>query len=1030
MPVALCLLTLVVAAPPSAAQITSGKLTGVVTDAQTAEPLAGVQVYIDGTGLGALTGENGRYFIVNVPPGTYTVVAEILGYQTVRVENVVVAIDATRSVNFQLTPQAIAVDEVRVEVERTPLLQVDAQGSQDLISSEELTALPVNTVEEALELRQGFFQVPDNENILAFTQKSRGITPIRIRGGRNGETVTLIDGIPINNFIFGGPAFSLTKAAIGQISFLKGHFAPEYGNALSGIINIATREPGTELEGGFEYQTSAVAGALGSDPDELEDFRFIEGYVSGAVPGTSDKLRFLFAGRKQAGANRVLEFDDDVFDPSNPPSPNLLNPPNVRDVFAGWRAFGFDDEQQIFGKLSFAFSANTKLSAQVIDNTRQFQRFDFDFLLTGFDPLAAPVVDSAEDSLFFELIEGNTPFKDVQLGSVQADRTLFVGKLSHVFGRSFLNINVGLFDQRRRNCNIFQGVCLGDSFADINFTSDRFVAPGITTSHPTTGTDQIFGGEEITTYVARADVQSQISDHHNLQFGVFTDFHDVRFDEQQNQGTNDVFVVTQRYDATPWDAAVYLQDIIEYDFIRLALGTRIDFGQAGGLFFVDPLDPTNGTTAREVCQEPSAFGPATNPATGETVEPDPSWTLASCGDAQVREQAAIIAFQDDLEESETRVQVSPRLSVSFPVTATANLFFNYAINTQNPLLNNIYQNTGIGTVGEGIPCGLPGVDRDAAANAECGPVIFSDQFATPFLGNPNLEIERTSSYELGVLSELGDNYALSVIVFNKDQFGLTGVRTGGVGVQDIGATHGTSTPLYAVLVNEDFQTVRGIEVGLRRRLADFWALDLNYSFSEARTNAAPPEREFQNTSAEGDPEIRQEIRSEIDIPHRFNGVLRFAAGQETPELRLGDLDFSSALRHTSLVLSLQAQSGIPFTPTTTFTGGLTLGGNAVNQLERNSGRGPATWTVDLRASKGFQFGEIIYSGFVQVDNLLDRENCFQPRPTTGRCDAGAIDQGRSRQGNTVGESATSTFFDRPQLFGPRRRINVGVRVDF
>jgi len=1027
---AVALAIVVAAASPSVAQITSGQLTGVVTDQQTGEPIAGAQVYIEGTGLGVLSGANGRYFIINVPPGTYTVVAEILGYQTLRVENVVVAIDATRSVNFQLTPQAIAVEGVRVEVERTPLLQIDARGSQDLLSSQELTALPVNTVEEALELRQGFFQVPDNENILAFTEKSRGITPIRIRGGRNGETVTLIDGIPINNFIFGGPAFSLTKAAVGQISFLKGHFAPEYGNALSGIINIATLEPGTELEGGFEYQTSALAGALGSDPDDLANFRFIEGSVSGAVPGTGDRLRFLFAGRKQSGASRVLEFDNDIFDPSNPPPANELNVPNVRDVFAGWRAFGFDDGQQIFGKLTYHFSANTKLSAQIIDDTRQFERFDFDFLLTGFDPREAPIVNSREDSLFFAALEGPAPFEDIALGSVQADRTLFVGKLNHVFGRSLININAGVFEQQRRNCNVFQGVCLEDAFADINFTTDRFVAPGITANHPTTGTDQFFGGEDITTYVLRGDLQSQVSDHHNIQFGVFADFHDLEFDEKRNQGVNDVFIVNQKYSATPWDAATYIQDIIEYDFLRLDLGVRFDFGKAGGRFFVDPLDPTNGTTAREVCADPGAFGPVTNPVDGETVAPDPTWTLASCGDADVRNRAAIIAAGDDFEESETRVQVSPRLGVSFPVTADANLFFNYAVNTQNPLLNNIFQNTSIGTPGEALPCGLPGVPRDAAASALCGPIIFSDQFATPFLGNPNLEIERTSSYEVGLLSELGDDYALSVIFFNKDQFGLTGVRTGGVGVQDIGATHGSSTPLYQVLVNEDFQTVRGVELGVRRRLAGYWAFDINYSYSQARTNAAPPEREFQNTAAEGDPEVREEIRSEIDIPHRLNTVLRFAAGEETPEIFLGDTDLGALLRHSNVTVSLQAQSGIPYTPTTTFSGGLTLAGNNTAQLERNSGRGPGSWFIDLRAAKGFRIGEAVYSLFVQVDNLLDRKNCLQPRPTTGRCESGTVDQGRSRLGNPVGETATTTFFDRPQLFGPRRRINVGVRIDF
>lgn len=994
----------------ASAQVTSGKLTGVVTDAQTGEPLAGVQVYAEGTGKGALSSENGRYFIVNVPPGTYAVVAELIGYQTVRVENVVVLIDATRVIDFAMTPQAIAVDEIRVEVERVPLIETNARGSQDLISTEELEQLPVNTVEEALQLKQGFFVVPDNEDILAFTEESRGIRPIRIRGGRNGETVTMIDGIPINNFIFGGPTFSLNKSAVGQITFLKGHFPPEYGNALSGIINIATKEGGTELRGGFEYQTTAVAGELGSDPDDLEDFSFLEGFVSGPVPGTSDNLRFLFAGRSQGGAERVLEFDDDIFDPSNPPVG--LNTPNVRDVFAGWRAFGFDDQQQLYGKLTYLFTPQSKLSLSVINDQRQFQRFDFDFLLTGFDPRSGDSVDSAADSLFFEAAEGSAPFQDVALGSVAADRTLFVASYNQVLGRSVMNLNFAIFDQTRRNCNFFEGVCLEDAFSDINFTSDRFVAPGITANHPTTGSDQFFGGEDITTYVLRGDFESQVTDNHNLAFGVFADFHDLVFDEKRNLGTNDVFVVNQRYEATPWDAAAYVQDLIEYDFVTIDLGLRFDFGQAGGKFFVDPLDPTNGTTAREVCSDPERFGQ------------DPDLFLNACSDPEVRSAAAVIAAEDDFTESETRVQVSPRLGVSFPVTASTNLFFNYAINTQNPLLNNIFQNTSIGTPGEALPCGLPDVPRDAAANAQCGPIIFSDQFAVPFLGNPNLEIERTSNYEMGLLSELGSDYALSVILYNKDQFGLTGIRQGGIGVQDIGATYGTSTPNYFVLVNEDFQTVRGIEVGLRRRLTDYWSFDVNYSFSSARTNAAPPEREAQsqNPSGQSDPKIRQEIRSEIDIPHRLNGVINFQTGEEAP---LTDL-----LRHVGLAVTLQAQSGIPYTPTTNFTGGLTAGGNALFQLDRNSGRGPGIWWVDLRASKGLRLSNLVYTAFVQVNNLFDKKNCFQPLPTTGRCDAGSPDQARTGQGNPIGEAASSTFFDRPQLFGPRRRIAVGLRVDF
>ncbi len=1003
---------------PASAQVTSGKITGVVLDVQTAQPLPGAQVYLEGTGVGALTAENGRYFIINVAPATYIVVVELIGYQTVRTENVVVFIDATKTLDFDLTPQAIAIEEVRVQIERTPLVELNARGSQALISSQQLEALPVNTIEQALSLKQGFFMVPDNENILAFNEKSRGITAIRIRGGRNGETSTLIDGIPINNFIFGGPAISLTKVAVGQIEFLKGFFSPEYGNALSGIVNIATREPGTQIEGSFEYQTSEIAGAFGSDPDDLRGFRFLEGYVAGPIPATADKLRFLFAGRARYGAERVLQFDDDVFDPSNPPTG--FNIPNVRDVFAGWRAFGYDDDQQVFGKLTYAFTPSTKLSVMLLNDRRQFQRFDFDFLLAGFDPQSAPIVDSAEDSLFFQALEAGAPFEDLALGSLDSNRTLFVAKFGQVFGRSALNVNFGLFNQERRNCNFFEGVCLEDAFADINFTSDRFVAPGITAEHPTTGTDQFFGGEKITTFVLRGDLQSQVTDHHSLQVGVFADFHDLEFSEKRNLGANDVFIVDQRYTTTPWDAAAYIQDLIEFDFLTLDLGVRFDFGQAGGLFFVDPLDPTNGTTAREVCEDPARFGADPTLFTG----------LLACSQPAVRDSGAIIAAADDFQQSETRVQISPRIGVSFPVTAYTSVFFNYSINTQNPLLNNIFQNTSIGTVGEAVPCGLPGVARDAASNAECGPIIFSDQFAIPFLGNPNLEIERTSNYEAGVIAEIGDDYAVAVTLFNKDQFGLTGIRQGGLGIQDIGATYGSSSPNYQVLVNQDYQTVRGLEFDFQRRLSNFWAFDVNYSFSSARTNAAPPEREFESRAAQFDPAIREEIRSEIDIPHRFNGTFVFQAGADAPDIEIGALNVGDILKHSLFSLTFQAQSGIPYTPTTNFFGGLSAAGNAVNQLERFSGSGPPSWVLNLRASKGFNLSNMVYSLFVQVENLTDKQNCFQPLPTTGRCDGGSNDQARSRQGNVVTEAATSTFFDRPQLFGPRRSVNIGLRMSF
>ena len=58
----------------------SGAITGTITNAQTGAPLSAAQVSVEGTGLGALTQPNGKFLILKVPVGTYTVDAVLIGY--------------------------------------------------------------------------------------------------------------------------------------------------------------------------------------------------------------------------------------------------------------------------------------------------------------------------------------------------------------------------------------------------------------------------------------------------------------------------------------------------------------------------------------------------------------------------------------------------------------------------------------------------------------------------------------------------------------------------------------------------------------------------------------------------------------------------------------------------------------------------------------------------------------------------------------------------------------------------------------
>jgi hypothetical protein len=236
---------------------------------------------------------------------------------------------------------------------------------------------------------------------------------------------------------------------------------------------------------------------------------------------------------------------------------------------------------------------------------------------------------------------------------------------------------------------------------------------------------------------------------------------------------------------------------------------------------------------------------------------------------------------------------------------------------------------------------------------------------------------------------------------------------------DVGATYGSTLYNYFVIINQDFQTVRGIEISLRRRLFNYWGFNINYAYSQATTNAAAPENQFENRT-QGQPANNREITSEVDIPHVFNASLFFRVANEAP---FGMSVPDAIVRNANLTLTLTARSGFPYTPQLSFTG------FGDQKLEENSGRGPPLMNVDLLLAKDFNLTNLRWGVFARVTNLLDAKNCIQVFPTTGQCVGGTVDQAANRTGNAT-NAYTSTFLDRPQYTDTRRQINFGARMSF
>lgn len=219
---------------------TTGKLAGTIKDAQTGEPLVGANVMIEGTNFGAATNADGEYVILNISPGRYNIKFSFIGYETVVMQNVVIVVDQTTTLPVELNPQSIQVDEIIVTA-RTPLVQKDVTSSISVVTREEIESLPVANFTELLSLQAGVTGSGSN---------------LHIRGGRSNEVAYMIDGTIVVDPLLGGLATDINNDAIQEMSLLSGTFNAEYGNALSGVVNIVTRDGADKFSGKLEARTS------------------------------------------------------------------------------------------------------------------------------------------------------------------------------------------------------------------------------------------------------------------------------------------------------------------------------------------------------------------------------------------------------------------------------------------------------------------------------------------------------------------------------------------------------------------------------------------------------------------------------------------------------------------------------------------------------------------------------------------------------------------------------------------------------
>jgi len=206
-------------------------------------PLSYTNIFVMGTGRGTLALTNGQFWLRGLKPGTYTIRASYITYGVEEVTLSLLPGDDVE-IEFWLSPHAYVFEPYQVRAERK-MLVISETGTARRLTGEDIDQLPLDDLIDAVSLQAGV-TVQDNA--------------IHIRGGRDDDTQFRLDGVAVKDPLGAGSyGVSVNTDLINEVEVLTGGFSAEYGQAVSGVVNVSTKEGGEDFEGKVTYLTDAIA---------------------------------------------------------------------------------------------------------------------------------------------------------------------------------------------------------------------------------------------------------------------------------------------------------------------------------------------------------------------------------------------------------------------------------------------------------------------------------------------------------------------------------------------------------------------------------------------------------------------------------------------------------------------------------------------------------------------------------------------------------------------------------------------------
>ena len=944
---------------------TGGKIAGVIKDAATGDGLPHANIVVVDTKLGATADEKGRFFILNVPAGTYTLKATYIGYADYTVEDVRVSADLTTNIAVELTSSDIQVEEVVIRAER-PIIDKTATNAVRIVDAEDLDILPLRGVSSVIALQTG---VVEDEGTL------------HIRGSRGDEIGYYVEGASVRNVVTGGSAVGLIDEALEEIQLQAGGFNAEYGGANAGIILQELRTGGSD----WDFEIMSESDNFTSDYEQRFG-TYSYGYFNqvmtagGPVVG-NQKIRAFLAGQRRGISSWPTYWSGFTFED--------LEDTGLR---GGRRHWGEDEEGNLVPdqieqlEIEPGNIPHTSSEAVIFNGTLLLDYYPVQLRLTNL------YSDGSAESNYAPI---RNAFNTRRLVESESSSNLVNAKLTHLLDKSmFYELNVSFYTQDATSYDpLFKDRwwVYNDSVAvqralegtgeytpytqqgsrprPYDLAGFPFNRPGTpTTSYSTTSdgywglagswtkqTDmhQLKAGFDYQSWSSRRygislrSIRSGIANTYPELDAVYDRYYNDEISEDQildellkkaesledGKGSKQDLVRLLRSTSAsdffgfdefgretdregleaprhPTVAAAFIQDKVEYNDLIINAGLRIDYFDADSWRFKDPAAPKRDS--REY-----------------TID------LAS------------------MEKTPTYTDISPRLGMSFPVSDLTVFHVQYGRFSQMPAMRSMYAG-------------------GARLALELGGQNYI-RYPTAY----DIEPMRTTQYEIGFERQFSESASFDVTGFYRDIKGQVQLRKQqlSAGAEEANA--------YVYLQNGDFATTKGIEFQFKLRRVNNLRTELNYTLSDARGTGS-----YTGSAISG-------VENETNLPTiisplDFNETHR---GSIFLDYRYPDNEPNPILRGLGANLLMSFTSGHNFTLVTGSIGqrGPENAGvldsfdpRSRKPLESiNRSTTPWTFNTNLRIDKGFSLFGLNAKVYSRILNLFNRKNVLNVYNRTG-----------------------------------------------